>query len=305
MVKSDLIKQECAICGNNAPFEVLYPANFKAAQIDEDIFSARRIPDCCHYRLVRCLKCGLIYSNPILEEEKIKELYKRSKLTYEPEIKNLKKTYGDYLKKVIRVIPGKGNLLEIGCGNGFFLQEALKQGFKKVWGVEPSLSAVEKAPKRIKQNIKNEIFHQGLFKNNFFDVICFFQTLDHIVDPNKFLKTCYEVLKEKGVIFCIVHDTDSLSARLMGEKTPIFDIEHTFLYNKKTLRQIFEKNNFENIEELDIANEYSLRYWISLFPLGEHLKAFFTKSLTFFHLQDKSIKIKVGNIGIVAQKPKK
>lgn len=300
-----MINQVCAICGNNAPFEVLYLANFKVAQIDEDIFSARRIPDRCHYRLVRCHKCGLIYSNPILGENKIKKLYEKSKLTYDAEIDNLKKTYGDYLKKVIRVIPEKRNLLEIGCGNGFFLQEALDQGFKKVWGVEPSLSAVGKAPKRIKLNIKNEIFHQGLFKNNFFDVVCFFQTLDHIVNPNKFLKACYEVLKEKGVIFCIVHDTGSLSARLMGEKSPIFDIEHTYLYNKKTLRKIFEKNNFEIIEELDIANEYSLRYWVSLFPLGKHLKAFFTKFLAFFYLQDKTIKIKAGNIGLVAKKPKR
>lgn len=300
-----MINQVCAICGNNAPFEVLYLANFKTAQIDEDIFSARRIPDRCHYRLVRCQKCGLIFSNPILEEDRIRRLYEKSKITYEAEIDNLKKTYGDYLKEVIRVIPGKGNLLEIGCGNGFFLQEALDQGFKKVWGVEPSVSAVEKAPKKIKQNIKNEIFHQGLFKNNFFDVVCFFQTLDHVVDPNKFLKACYEVLKDKGVIFCIVHNTGSLSARLMGEKSPIFDIEHTYLYNKETLRKIFEKDNFEIIEELDIANEYSLRYWVNLFPLAKHLKVFFTKFLAFFHFQDKTIKIKAGNIGIVAKKPMK
>lgn len=305
MVKSDLIKQECAICGNNAPFEVLYPANFKAAQINKDIFSARRIPDRCHYRLVRCQKCGLVYSNPILEEKKIRELYKRSELTYEPEIANLKKTYGDYLKKVIRVIPEKESLLEIGCGNGFFLQEALDQGFKKVWGVEPSVSAFEKAPKKIKQKIKNEIFHQGLFKNNFFDVVCFFQTLDHIIDPNSFLKNCFEVLKKDGVIFCIVHNSNSLLARILGEKTPIFDIEHTYLYNKETLRKIFEKNNFEIIEELDIANEYSLRYWVSLFPLGEHLRVFFARFLAIFHLQDKTIKIKAGNIGILAKKPKK
>lgn len=300
-----MINQVCAICGNNAPFEVLYLANFKTDQIDEDIFSARRIPDRCHYRLVRCQKCGLIYSNPILEESKIRKLYEKSKLTYGAEIDNLKKTYGDYLKKVIRVIPEKGNLLEIGCGNGFFLEEALRLGFRKVLGVEPSMSAVESASPKIKKLIKNDVFRKKLFKNDFFDIVCFFQTLDHIMDPNQFLNECFKVLKEEGLIFCIVHNSDSLLVRLLGEKTPIFDIEHTYLFNKKTLRKIFEKNNFKIIDEKDIVNEYSLGYWLSLLPLGRPIKKAFNQIISFLKIDSKTLMIKAGNMGILAKKTKK
>lgn len=300
MEKNNLTSQGCAICGKNTSFTVLYPANFKVGEINKDIFSARRNPDRRHYRLVRCRKCGLIFSNPIFKESKIKRLYEQSELTYDAELGDLKKTYGDYLKKISKNI-FKNNLLEIGCGNGFFLGEAKSQGFKNVFGVEPSLKAVEKAHLKIRKNIKVDIFKDKLYQNNFFDIICFFQTLDHIIDPNKFLKSCFRILKNGGIVFCIVHDTNSLMVKILGEKTPIFDIEHTYLYNKKTLKKIFEKNNFEIVKILDIANEYSLKYWLNLLPLGG-FKRKISDLLVYLGIQDKKVRLRPGNIGIVAQK---
>ena len=292
----------CAICGENTPFEVLYPANFKRKQIDKVLFSARRIPDRCHYRMVRCKKCGLIFSNPILEENIIHRLYKESELTYGPEIVNLKNTYGNYLKKIINFAPEKNNLLEIGCGNGFFLKEALSYNFKNVWGVEPSVDAANKASREIKPFIKINNFQSKLFKNNFFDMICFFQTLDHIINPNLFLKDCFKILKRRGIIFCIVHNSGSVLAKILGEKTPIFDIEHTYLYNKTTLRKIFEKNNFEVVKVINIANEYSLRYWTKFLPFGTVFKKGIEKIIVLLHLEKISLRIKAGNIGVVAKK---
>lgn len=297
-----MIDQTCAICGKKSSYKVLYPANFNNNHFNKKIFSARRIPDRCHYCLVKCNNCGLIFSNPILEEKEIKKLYVESKLTYYDEIENLNKTYGKYLKKVESTVSKKNNILEIGCGNGFFLKEALKQGFKNVWGVEPSISAINKAPKNIKNNIKQDIFKKGLFKGNFFDLICFFQTLDHIIDPNGFIKNCHEVLINEGEIFCIVHDSNSLLAKLLGEKTPIFDIEHTYLYNKNTLRKIFEKNKFEIVREFNIKNEYSLKYWIRLFPTGKTIKKVLENIIKLLKLENKTIEISAGNIGIVARK---
>jgi len=292
----------CAICGQKTPFEILFPASFKRKQINKGIFSARRTPDRCHCRIVRCRKCGLIFSNPFLREKAIHRLYQESELTYGPEIGSLKKTYGNYLKKIINFVPEKNNLLEIGCGNGFFLKEALKLGFKNVWGVEPSVDAVNKADSEIKPFIKLNNFQAKLFKNNFFDVICFFQTLDHIINPNLFLNDCFKILKRQGIIFCIVHNSNSFLTKILGEKTPIFDIEHTYLYDKSTLRKIFEKNNFEVIKVINTANEYSLRYWFSLLPLGIAFKKGVEKVISLFSLEKISLRIKAGNIVIVAKK---
>jgi len=133
-------------------------------------------------------------------------------------------------------------------------------------------------------------------------LICFFQTLDHIIDPNSFLSNCRDILKTNGEIFCIVHNSNSLLANILGEKTPIFDIEHTYLYNKKTLRKIFEKNKFKIVREFNIKNEYSLKYWVRLFPTGKKIKNILEKIIKLLKLEKVTLKIGAGNIGIVARK---
>lgn len=298
-----MVNRVCAICGNKAPFDVLYPANFAISQINENHFSARRTPDHYHYRLVKCRKCGLVFSTPILEPKEIEKLYKESKLIYTDEIESLQKTYAYYLDKALVYVNSRKNFLEIGCGNGFFLEEAKKRGFKKIYGVEPSLEAIKKAPTAvIREKIIPDLFKKSLFKSNSFDFICFFHTLDHIVEPNRFLQDCYWVLKKEGLVLCITHDVSALSAKIFGELSPIFDIEHTYLFRKETLKRIFEKNGFEPLLVEKVANSYSLNYWLKMLPLPKVARKIVNFSLEKSRIGTLKIKLKPGNIAIIAQK---
>ncbi len=298
-----MINQVCAICEGKSSFKVLYPANFTISQINENHFSARRIPDCYHYRLVKCQKCGLIFSTPILKPEQIERLYRESKLTYVKEIKDLQETYAHHLDKALTYTSTKNNFLEIGCGNGFFLEEAKKRGFKKIYGVEPSLKAIKKAQNlAIRKKIIPSLFKKGLFKKDFFDLVCFFHTLDHVVNPNRFLKNCHQVLKKRGLVLCITHDSQALSAKILGELSPIFDIEHTYLFDKKTLKLIFEKNGFKVISLEDVINSYPINYWIKMLPLPKIVQKFSSLFLEKSGIGKLKLKLKPGNIAIIAQK---
>lgn len=82
--------------------------------------------------------------------------------------------------------------------------------------MEPSRAAVVLADKGIKRNIKVSILKPNPFKNNLFDLICCFHTLDHTINPNNFLKICYKLLKNGGLVLFIVHNTDGLSVKLFG-----------------------------------------------------------------------------------------
>lgn len=108
--------QFCSICGPKALKKELYPQNFKMSQINPKIFSARRLPDRLHYRIVKCSQCGLIYSDPILNQNKISHLYNQSLFTYKDRVNDLTKTYGYYLKQLGKYKVKKNQLLEIGCG---------------------------------------------------------------------------------------------------------------------------------------------------------------------------------------------
>src|SRR3989344_6508466 len=135
---------KCAICGDKQNTELRYKESIDFEKVDKNTFSARRIPEKVHYQLLRCNNCGLIISSPILSTDKIKYLYKESDFTYSEEVPSLKKTYSYYLKHALKYVGKNPKLLEIGSGNGFFLEEVKTIGIKDFWGVEPSRSAIDK-----------------------------------------------------------------------------------------------------------------------------------------------------------------
>ena len=82
-------------------------------------------------------------------------------------------------------------MLEIGCGNGFFLKEALAQGYTSVKGVEPSVKAVSMADRGIAKHIICDIMRPGLFEKEQFDAVCMFQVLDHTGEQGEGFITSY------------------------------------------------------------------------------------------------------------------
>ncbi len=299
-----MINTKCAICGTNDAYEV-YPENFIASKINEEIFSARRMPDKIHYRMVRCRICSLLYSNPILSIKKIYSLYKKSFVTYDDHVENLKKTYGYYLRKIDSFVPSKQRFLEIGCGNGFFLSYAKKNGYKEVWGVEPGKESVKKAPPPIRAKIVVDIFRPKQFKMDYFDVVCIFQTLDHLSKPNEVLREVYKILKPGGVFLAIQHDVSSYSAKLLGERSPIIDIEHIYLYDSKTLRKLFLNNHYHIKDLFSVKSIHSLSYWLYLIPISPRIKQAVIRVLGSLGIGQIPIGVYAGNLGIIAQKPLK
>lgn len=296
-----MITLQCAVCGKNQKIKELYPKNFNLKGVNAKTFSARRDPDRIHYRFVVCENCGLIFSNPILPEKEINKFYKNSEFDYSLEASYLKKTYGHYLKKVLPKL-SIIRLLDIGCGNGFFLEEANGMGVKYVFGIEPGIETVGKAPKWLQKKIKVGFFTNRSYKKDMFDIVTCFHTLDHMVNPNVFLKNVYSVLKPEGKALFIVHNTCGLSVKLFREKSPIFDIEHIYLFNKYNLALLFRKNKFKVIETFDVKNRYPLVYWSRMTPLPKPLKTILLNILSHTNTENIPVALKAGNIGIVVQK---
>ncbi len=297
-----MITTHCAICNKKEKLVLLFKGNVDLKKVNAKTFSARRIPDRLHYRMVKCLRCGLIFSNPILTDTNIKSLYQKSDFTYKFESEYLKKSYWYYLKRIASKNKSNLNYLDVGCGNGFMLEEAYLNGINNVWGIEPGRPSVLKAKDIIRKKIKIGVLKEGLFPNNSFDMISCFQTLDHIPNPNAFLKIVYSLLKKKGKIIFIVHNTDGLSVKLFGERSPIFDIEHIYLFNKATLKNIFKQNGYNFIEVFDVRNTYPLRYWFRMIPIPKTMKKWILKILNYSKIGNVIVSLNAGNIGIVASK---
>src|SRR5271168_2866756 len=89
---AELSPTSCAICGTAGLAEELYAANFSPDALNPEVFSARRLPDRLHYRLVRCSSCGLVRSDPVADTELLGRLYERSTMTYQDEVPYLRQT---------------------------------------------------------------------------------------------------------------------------------------------------------------------------------------------------------------------
>lgn len=292
----------CPISGEQGDVTEIYPANFDAASFSPVVFSARRLPDRIHYRIVRSNRSGLVRSDPIADPALIHELYARSSFDYGEELPRLKKTYARYLERVCERGCERGSLLEIGCGNGFFLAQAQESGFRDVWGVEPSWDAVNQAPSKLRHHIVCEIMRPGIFEPQQFDAICMFQIFDHILDPNELLAECRRILRPGGFILSLNHNVESWSARLLGDKSPIIDIEHIFLYSPATMQRIFLANGFKVIEQGNVWNSYSLAYLFHLVPLPPLMKSLGLRLLSALNLRRLPLTLPLGNIYLIARK---
>lgn len=303
-----LLVTACPLCGSKKPtdYDIVFPANFTMGEVPK-LFSARRLPDKIHYQLVKCKKDGMIRSNPVLDFATLAKLYKQSAFTYQREVKNLVTTYITALEPVLQKLKPNDAILEIGCGSGFILEALQKRSFKKVRGVEPSVDAISHAAPTVKKNIVNKPFSAKSFPPRSFSLVFFLQTLDHIPNPDKFLKDCYTVLKPGGYILSYHHNVESFSAKLLQERSPIFDIEHTHLYSLKTTQALFEKYGFEVEKIYSPKNTISLSHLVWLLPLPRATKQILitSKSATLQKMLHTSLTFSLGNICIIARKPAK
>lgn len=297
-----LVKTACPICGDDAHDREVYAANFQPGDLDPEVFSARRMPDRLHYRMVRCAACGLLRSNPILPVEELSRLYRASHFTYQGEAEFTRKTYAHYLKRALRVKPQVASLMEVGCGSGFFLAEAQALGVRELHGVEPSEEAISHAPEGLRPAIRCALYGEETFAPDSFDAVCAFQVFDHVPDPAATLRACFKHLKPGGLALFINHDSGALTNRLLGERSPIVDVEHTALYDRRTMRRILEKTGFTVREVFRVKNTYPVNYWARLAPLPAGLKKAAVGWLAGSAVGRLPVGLYAGNLGAIATK---
>jgi len=301
----DMRKTKCALCCTQDDYTILYAENLPTSGISSVEYDSRRMRDYMHFQIVKCKTCNLVRSDPIIDPELIDNLYKQSDCSYTTEKENepLARTYGRYLENIVNSYDvNRSSYLDIGCSNGFMIEKAIEMGFSNARGIEPSLAAIEHASDKIKARIIPGMFDSSKFENEAFDLISFFQTFDHIIEPNGFLQDVRKKLNEKGFVIAINHNIGSISYKFLREKSPIIDIEHTYLYDLTTMRKIFEKNQFKVHKVFPVKNWVTLSRLLELMPINEKSKNVLAKIQNGLGIQNMQLPLYLGNLGIYAQK---
>ena len=296
------IATKCPICeslGNAVP---VYPSNVDESSFSTEIFSARRLPDRRHYQWVRFNKCTLLRSDPVLDVD-LEKLYVESTFDYSTEVDGLKKTYFNLVKKALAGKNFKKSIFEVGGGNGFFLEAAKDGGFANVAGIEPSTEAIAAARSDIKPHMIASMMKADVIADNSFEVGTMFHTLDHLTDPVTTLKDCMNALQSGGVFIVAIHNERSWSARLLGERSPIIDVEHTHLYTRKSGEALFRKIGFIDVRSGAYNNHYSLAYILHLIPISRTFRKRVLESSIGTLLGKIKVVVPLGNMWVAGTKP--
>jgi SAM-dependent methyltransferase len=183
------------------------------------------------------------------------------------------------------------------------LEEALRQGYRSVVGIEPSAAAVDRASPKIRRSIVCDVLRPGLLGQEQFDLICVFQVLDHVPDPAAFIDLCNGLLRPGGCLLVLNHNVESLSARLLCARSPIIDVQHTYLYSRATLAALCEGHGLVVRESANAWNCCSLDYLVHLLPIPELVKRRAKEFLRRSRLATATAWLPLGNLYAIAQKP--
>lgn len=293
--------RSCPICRLNQS-RPKYESNVTAAKLDGFAFASRKLPEYMHHRLVECLACKLLYASPAPAAASLGELYHTADYDSQVESRYAAATYAAALPTIMARLPDLDGALDVGTGSGEFLESLLDAGFTDVQGVEPSKKPVEMARPRVKNLIALDIFRPESYPAKSLSLITCFQTLEHLADPAGFCSNAYSLLKPGGAAYVVVHNRKALSARILGARSPIFDLEHLQLFCPDSLRRMFQKAGFREVVVERVWNAYPIRYWLKLCPFPNLIKRLLTTVAEFSGLGRLVVKIPAGNIAVAAYK---
>lgn len=207
------------------------------------------------FRYVKCGKCDLVYQNPRLTIESVKEFYDSEYIAhrkkkdfgvltplYERAMSKHDREKEKLVSRFMKIDAGTA-VLDVGCAVGTFLLHLNKKTGCVISGVDfkEDLSYPD-------FNLIN--FYQGLFYEQNIasqsqDLVTMWHFFEHDYDPVRSLQMASKILKPDGKLIIEVPRLDSLTFRLFGKKWPgVQAPQHTMLLDKKGFLALLEKNGF-------------------------------------------------------------
>ncbi len=262
--------QYCPFCSGHD-----YKTIFKYSKPDQYEERLGITSDSYYRSWVECISCGLLYSRYSRPENIIHKIYTKDYRSSSSEwriesskdkfqrIINLPYNESETKQRVTWIkdhlrsfnITG-GNCLDIGGGSGVFAYEFSSHGWKvSVLDPDTHNSYLNGYGVNV---IKDYLSDSTIFDSKY-DFVSLVFVLEHVNQPQSFLKYACAALEANGYLFIEVPSSNSISCR--DKHDDVFNSCHLTLFDDKTLSMIAESCGLE----LVLADEYTtMRNYLSL-----------------------------------------
>lgn len=194
------------------------------------------------------------YSNKYYQQDKDNFTYSHSYSQDELNYIENKLEQKRYILKNIFNDDSPKKIIDIGCGEGFILNHFEKLNWD-VLGMDHSDFSISKFhPHLLDRFKKGDVFDhikQLVDNKEQFDVIFLDNILEHVVDPNELISSCYQMLKKGGVLVVDVpNDFSNLQTELYDKKHVSKEYwvvvpDHLIYFTPKSLTNLCESFGFE------------------------------------------------------------
>ncbi|MGD2148596.1 MAG: class I SAM-dependent methyltransferase [Anaerolineae bacterium] len=286
----------CNLCGADDGV-VLYPSTLERDG-DWRAFRCTHSGYGTHPPIVKCQRCGLVYTDPRPGGSDMLETYEAVEdPLYVEEREGRVLTFEHHLKPLERLTgsPEGRPLLDVGAYTGVFVEIAARHGWD-AWGVEPSRWAVKQARSRGLHVAQGTLATADLPAGHF-HVVTMWDVIEHLADPRWALERVYSLLKPGGLLVVHTIDIESLFARLMGPRWPWLMEMHIYYFSRHALRAMLEMCGFEVLSDKPQGRYLRLGYLMNRVgalvpPVGRPAEWLVTK----LGLRGKAVPINLGDL---------
>jgi 2-polyprenyl-3-methyl-5-hydroxy-6-metoxy-1,4-benzoquinol methylase len=215
----------------------------------------RPIYDLDPFGVVRCPRCTLVFVSPRLNTEGLQKLYDDVAYfegdgsvygepgRFSPAMFLQRQWMGGRLdlaeRELGRPVAG-ARMLEVGCAYGLFLDAARTRGYD-VTGVELSKEAAEHARVERGLTVHSSQLAEAPLEGKF-DVVCAWDTLEHVPDPVEFWQAVRGLVADDGVVLFSTPYFSSLPSRLLRTRWwTLKPTEHIWHFTPRTHRVVAEQ----------------------------------------------------------------
>ena len=225
----------CPVCKNANIAKVLSAKDYTVSNETFDIWE--------------CENCRLRFTQNIPSLEESSQYYQSENYishsdTSQGLINNLyhkvrKRTLVQKRKLVIKETRKKaGNILDIGCGTGAFLN-TMKKANWQITGLEPDGNARQKANELygIQPRSAEDIYD---LEGHTFDAITLWHVLEHVHDVHGYMKKIKHLLNAEGRLFIAVPNYTSYDAKHYKEYWAAYDVpRHLYHFSPKSMVKLW------------------------------------------------------------------
>ena len=218
------------------------------------------------YQVVTCKSCGLWYLSPRAIESRLRDIYLRDEYfegdgsgydDYAGQQRSLRATFRAVLKQLAKRGATGGALLEVGCGYGYFLDEA-RPFFDRRVGTDMSPSAARVAAGNADTVYQGDL--SAVPQDCLFDCIVALHVVEHVYHPPAFIRQLSAMLKPGGALLLAAPDMGGFWRKVMGDKWPSFKYpEHVVFYDRRTLSSVMRDAGLSALDTVPYPHAFSLR----------------------------------------------